>query len=66
MNKREPRTDELGIINCDIKITWSDGRTENLSPDLPEYLTEQIEQYLDELEDLRNEQGDDEYNFSEE
>jgi hypothetical protein len=66
MKKREPRTDELGIIDCKITITWSDGRTENLSPDLPEYLAEEIEQYLDELEDLRNEQGDDEYNFSEE
>jgi hypothetical protein len=66
MNKREPRTDELGIIKYDVKITWSDGRTENLSPDLPEYLAKEIEQYLDELEDLRNEQGDDEYNFSEE
>jgi hypothetical protein len=63
--KREPKwTDELGIVDCKVIITWSDGVVEDLSPDLPEYLSEEIELYLDELDELRNQQGD-EYNFSE-
>jgi hypothetical protein len=62
--KREPRTDELGIIDCKITITWSDGVVEDLSPDLPEHLREEIEAYLDELDDLRNQDPED-YNFSE-
>jgi hypothetical protein len=63
--KREPKwTDELGIVDCKIIITWSDGVVEDLSPDLPEHLSEEIECYLDELDELRNQQGD-EYNFSE-
>lgn len=61
---REPRTDELGILYCTIKVKWNDGLEEDLSPDLPEYIVEQIEQYLDELEDLRN-QAPQEYNVSE-
>ncbi len=63
--KREPKwTDELGIVDCKVIITWSDGVVEDLSPDLPEYLSEEIELYLDELDELRNQQGG-EYNFSE-
>ena len=63
--KREPKwADELGIVYCKVIITWSDGVVEDLSPDLPEYLSEEIELYLDELDELRNQQGD-EYNFSE-
>lgn len=63
--KREPHSKfDYGIVDCKITITWSDGRVEDLSPDLPDYLTEQIEQYLDELDDLRNCDPDD-YNFSE-
>lgn len=62
--KREPRSEEYGIVDCKVIITWNDGRVEDLSPDLPEYLSEEIEQYLDELDDLRNCDPED-YNFSE-
>jgi hypothetical protein len=47
-----------------LVITWDDGIRENLTPDLPEYLKDEIEAYLQELEELRELQGDDEYNFS--
>lgn len=47
-----------------LVITWDDGIRENLTPDLPEYLKNEIEAYLQELEELRELQGDDEYNFS--
>jgi hypothetical protein len=56
---------DLAITDCKIIITWNDGKREDLSNDLPEYLREQIEQYLDELNDLRSCDPDD-YNFSEE
>jgi hypothetical protein len=63
--KREPRwSEELGITDCKIIVTWSDGRVEDLAPDLPEYLREEIECYLDELDELRNCDPED-YNFSE-
>lgn len=55
---------EHKIKDCKLIIQWGDGLTENLSPDLPEYLANEIEAYLDELEDLRTEQQD-EYNISE-
>jgi hypothetical protein len=62
--QREPRwSEELGIVDCKVIITWSDGVVEDLSPDLPEYLAESIEIYLDELDELRN--ISDDYNFSE-
>ena len=53
------------ITSFKLVITWDDGIRENLTPDLPEYLKEEIEAYLQELEELRELQGDDEYNFSE-
>jgi hypothetical protein len=63
--KREPRWSEyLGIVDCKITITWSDGVEEDLTPDLPEYLREEIECYLDELDELRNTSDPDDYNFS--
>ena len=63
--KREPRwADEVGITDCKVIITWSDGMVEDLSPDLPEYLAEEIELYLDELDELRNIDLEG-YNFSE-
>ena len=62
--KREPRSEQYGIVDCKVVITWNDGQIEDLSPDLPEYLAEEIERYLDELDDLRNCDPDD-YNFSE-
>lgn len=56
--------DEYRIVDCRVIVTWSDGVVEDLSPDLPEYLSEEIETYLDELDDLRSCDPDD-YNFSE-
>jgi hypothetical protein len=53
------------ITSFKLVITWDDGIRENLTPDLPEYLKNEIEAYLQELEELRELQGDDEYNFSE-
>lgn len=53
------------ITKFDLVITWSDGIKENLAPDLPEYLKNEIDAYLQELEELRELQSDDEYNFSE-
>lgn len=53
------------ITKFDLVISWSDGINENLAPDLPEYLKNEIDAYLQELEELRELQGDDEYNFSE-
>lgn len=56
--------DEFNIVDCKIIVTWNDGRVEDLAPDLPEYLREEIERYLDELDDLRTCDPED-YNFSE-
>ena len=61
--KREGRTNDYTIVDCKVIITWSDGVVEDLSPDLPEYLAEEIELYLDELDDLRSQDPED-YNFS--
>jgi len=55
---------EFSIKNCKIIIEWNDGEIENLGPDLPQYLAEEIENYLEELQELRNERPE-EYNFSE-
>ena len=38
-----------------LTINWSDGKTEDLANILPEYLREELENYFDELEDLRAE-----------
>lgn len=62
--KRDISSEEFGIVDCKVIITWNDGRVEDLSPDLPEYLGAEIESYLDELDDLRNCDPED-YNFSE-
>ena len=57
--KREPHSKYThAITDCKIIVTWNDGETEDLSVDLPEYLREQIEQYLDELDDLRSQDPD--------
>lgn len=52
------------ITSFKLVITWDDGIRENLTNDLPEYLKNEIEAYLQELEELRELQGDNEYNFS--
>lgn len=57
--KREPHSKYThAITDCKIVVTWNDGEIEDLSVDLPEYLREQIEQYLDELDDLRSQDPD--------
>ena len=38
-----------------LTIKWSDGKTEELSAVLPEYLRNELRIYFDELEDLRAE-----------
>ena len=43
----------IGIVN--LHITWSDGKTEDLSNVLPEYLHRELRIYFDELEELRDE-----------
>lgn len=63
--KRKPTwEDHLGIVDCKVIITWSDGVVEDLSPDLPEALAEELECYLAELDELRNINDPDDYNFS--
>ena len=52
--KREPHSkDTHAIVDCKLTVTWNDGVTEDLSPTLPDYLREEIERYLDEMDDLR-------------
>jgi|LauGreDrversion4_2_1035121.scaffolds.fasta_scaffold2257730_2 hypothetical protein len=63
--KRKPTwEDYLGIVDCKVIITWSDGVVEDLSSDLPESLAEELECYLDELDELRNISDPEDYNFS--
>jgi len=62
--KRDPSSNDYTIVDCKIIITWSDGVTEDISADLPQYLGEEIEIYLDELDDLRSSEPET-YNFSE-
>jgi hypothetical protein len=57
------------IKSWKLSVTWSDGKTEGLAVDLPEYLYEELQTYFHELEDLREEHDndlrDEEYNFGE-
>jgi hypothetical protein len=54
--KREPHSKFThAIVDCKLTVTWNDGKVEDLSASLPEYLREEIERYLDELDDLRTE-----------
>lgn len=54
--KREPHSKFThAIVDCKLIVTWNDGKVEDLSATLPEYLREEIERYLDELDDLRTE-----------
>jgi hypothetical protein len=55
------KTSEL--TNAKLCLTWSDGRTESLWSNLPEYLREEISAYLHELEEHMAEVGE-EYNFT--
>jgi hypothetical protein len=57
------------ITSWKLSVTWSDGKTEGLAIDLPEYLADELQVYFKELEDLREEHDnglrDEEYNFGE-
>ena len=55
------------IKSWNLSVTWSDGVTEGLTADLPEYLQDELRVYFQELEDLRAEHDaglrDEPYNF---
>jgi hypothetical protein len=57
------------IASWKLSVTWSDGKTEGLTTDLPEYLADELQIYFKELEDLREEHDndlrDEDYNFGE-
>jgi hypothetical protein len=57
------------IKSWNLSVTWSDGVTERLTADLPEYLQDELRIYFKELEDLREEHDaglrDEAYNFGE-
>jgi hypothetical protein len=57
------------IASWKLSVTWSDGKTEGLAVDLPEYLADELQIYFRELEDLREEHDNDmrdgDYNFGE-
>ena len=57
------------IKSFKLSVTWSDGKTEGLAIDLPEYLHDELQIYFRELEDLREEHDndlrDEEYTFGE-
>ena len=51
---REPHSKyEHGIVNWELRVTWSDGEVEVMSASLPESVRLEIEQHLVDLEDLR-------------
>ena len=47
------------ITSFKLSVTWSDGKTEGLAVDLPEYLYDELQTYFRELEDLREEHDND-------
>jgi hypothetical protein len=47
------------IASWKLSVTWSDGKTEGLAIDLPEYLHDELQTYFRELEDLREEHDND-------
>lgn len=55
------------ITGYRIELHWSDGKTEGIAPDLPEYLHLRLCEYFRELEDLREEHDEglreEPYNF---
>jgi hypothetical protein len=52
--KRDPHSKyTFAITDCRILATWNDGVVEDLTASLPDYLREEIERYLDEMDDLR-------------
>ena len=41
------------VTNCTLNFKWSDGATESMWENLPEYLRIEITRYLEELVELR-------------
>lgn len=56
------KTKQPQISKVMLKFTWEDGENEAMYQNLPEFLQDEINTYLNELEELRAEQGD-EYVF---
>ena len=52
-------TTKQTITSFKLSATWSDGKTEGLAIDLPEYLYDELQTYFRELEDLREEHDND-------
>mgnify|MGYP006272876569 CR=1 FL=1 len=52
------------IKSWKLSVEWTDGKTEGLAVDLPEYLADELAIYFAELEQHRAE-VEDEYNFGE-
>jgi len=51
---REPHSKyEHGIVNWELRVTWSDGEVEVMSASLHDSLRSEIEQHIVDLEDLR-------------
>jgi hypothetical protein len=55
------------IKSWNLRVIWSDGMTDGLTTELPEYLQEELRIYVEELEDWREEHDeglrDEPYNF---
>jgi hypothetical protein len=56
---------DFGIIEYKVIAIWNDGMVEDLAPDLPEALNDELQIYLNELDELRSIERED-YNESEE
>lgn len=48
----------FAITDFKLLVTWNDGKIDDLSATLPDYLREEIERYLDEMDGLRTERPD--------
>ena len=42
-------------VDCTLLVTWGDGEVEDFSKDLPMYVVDEIDRYLDEVIDTRKE-----------
>jgi hypothetical protein len=63
---REPHSKyEHGIVNWELRITWSDGEVEVMQQTLPDCVLREIEQYVIDLEDLRAENPDEYFGTNE-
>jgi hypothetical protein len=52
--QREPHSKYTHAIHSyKLTVVWNDGLVEDLTPDLPETLRNEIEQYMTDLDDLR-------------